>query len=488
MSKRLILADKNEYFLDALKVYLSRKGHDVLTVQSFQDLISAVEHNSSFIILTGTNMKDMNGIGVLKKLKELFSDIEIVMIVEEGDMHTGIQSLDLGASDYLAKPVSSEALDIVIRRARKRRADGFKIKRYAERLEALHTTNVLFQQLFAEVPCYISLQDKNFRLTGANRLFKKDFGDNIGSYCYEIYKHRTEPCIDCPVKATFEDGESHRTEEVVTSLSGEHYNVITWTSPIKDASGEITQVMEMATNITPIRKLQDHLTSLGLMIGSLAHSIRGMLTSIDGGIYRLESGIKKDDKEKIKDACEVIKKSFNRIRSMVVDMLSYTKKRELNCSHVNISDFTDEIVSVFKPKAVKQHVEFICEFDVSIIFFEIDPAALRSALINFLENAIDACEDDKNENKKHKIIFNVRENKNNIFFEIKDNGIGMDREIKDNMFTLFFSSKGHKGTGLGLFIANQTVEQHGGSIQVKSSLGKGSCFTLTLPKLLSKPK
>ncbi|MCD6186203.1 MAG: HAMP domain-containing histidine kinase [Deltaproteobacteria bacterium] len=169
-------------------------------------------------------------------------------------------------------------------------------------------------------------------------------------------------------------------------------------------------------------------------------------------------------------------------------MLSYTKKRELNCSHVNISDFTDEIVSVFKPKAVKQHVEFICEFDVSIIFFEIDPAALRSALINFLENAIDACEDNKNKNKKHKIIFTVRENKNNIFFEIKDNDIGMDTEIKDNMFTLFFSSKGHKGTGLGLFIANQTVEQHGGSIQVKSSLGKGSCFTLTLPKLLSKPK
>jgi len=83
-----------------------------------------------------------------------------------------------------------------------------------EQLEALHQTKVLFQQLFDEVPCYISIQDKNFRLTGANRRFKEDFGDTIGSICYEIYKHRNQPCRDCPVMGTFEIGRASCRERV----------------------------------------------------------------------------------------------------------------------------------------------------------------------------------------------------------------------------------------------------------------------------------
>ncbi|MBW1643325.1 MAG: HAMP domain-containing histidine kinase, partial [Deltaproteobacteria bacterium] len=65
-----------------------------------------------------------------------------------------------------------------------------------------------------------------------------------------------------------------------------------------------------------------------------------------------------------------------------------------------------------------------------------------------------------------------------------DNGIGMDEETKNNMFTLFFSSKGYRGTGLGLFIANRVLEQHGGSIQVESTMGKGSNFKIALPREL----
>ena len=60
----------------------------------------------------------------------------------------------------------------------------------------------------------------------------------------------------------------------------------------------------------------------------------------------------------------------------------------------------------------------------------------------------------------------------------------MDKETQENLFTLFFSSKGHRGTGLGLFVANQIMEQHGGSIEIDSEPGKGSCFRIKLPKVL----
>ena len=110
-----------------------------------------------------------------------------------------------------------------------------------------------------------------------------------------------------------------------------------------------------------------------------------------------------------------------------------------------------------------------------------DAGVLASALTNILENALDACIQD-NSNKAHKIVFGVRQDVDDIIFDVSDNGIGMDRETREKMFTLFYSSKGRAGTGLGLFISNKIMEQHGGSIQVNSTLGEGSSFIVRMPK------
>ena len=72
-----------------------------------------------------------------------------------------------------------------------------------------------------------------------------------------------------------------------------------------------------------------------------------------------------------------------------------------------------------------------------------------------------------------------------VAFRISDNGVGMDRETRDKLFTLFFSSKGSSGTGIGLFVANEIVGQHGGSISIESEPGKGSTFTVCVPRELS---
>jgi signal transduction histidine kinase len=72
-------------------------------------------------------------------------------------------------------------------------------------------------------------------------------------------------------------------------------------------------------------------------------------------------------------------------------------------------------------------------------------------------------------------------------FEIEDNGIGMDRETQERMFSLFFSSKGTEGTGLGLFTANKVVEKHHGRIQVESRPGEGTRFAIRIPRTTQTP-
>jgi signal transduction histidine kinase/FixJ family two-component response regulator len=485
-NNNILLVDKDKELCNALGKYLDRYGYNITKTETSKHALSFISKNRPSIIISGTQLQDVDGVDFLGKVKCNFPEIQVIMIVDEGDLATGLACLRSGASDYISKPINSGALEVALQRAYERRKICFKFKNYEASLELANKNKALFQQLFDEVPCYISIQDKNFRLTGANKQFKKDFGDHIGSYCYKIYKHRTEPCRGCPVQATFQDGIPYQTEEVVTSQHGEQYNVLTWTAPLRDDTGQITQVMEMSTNITQIRKLQSRLTTLGLLLGSMSHGIRGILTALDGGIYRLEKGLEKNNPKQTHDALEVVKSMINRISSMVIDILYYTKERGLNWTHVNVMDFSNQVAALIKPKADKHNIKFVYEFNHSRSLFEIDPGTVSSALVNILENSIDACLYDKSEDKSYKIIFRVHENEDYTIFEARDNGIGMDKETRENLFSLFFSSKGHRGTGLGLFVANQIVEQHGGSIEIDSEPKQGSCFTIKLHKVLPK--
>ena len=484
MNNNILVVGNDMELCYALGKYLDRYGYNVKEAATSQMALSVISDNKPSILIADSQLKDKDGLEFLETVKEKFPEIQVIMIIDEKDVDTGVECLRMGASDYLTKPINGGALEVALQRAYHRREVRFQLEDYQTQLEAANKNRALFQQLFDEVPCYISIQDRNFRLTGANKQFKQDFGDFIGSYCYEIYKHRTEPCRGCPVEATFEDGKPHQTEEVVTSQHGEQYNILTWTAPLRDDTGQITQVMEMATNITQIRKFQSRLTSLGLLLGSMSHGIRGVLTALDGGLYRLEAGLKKENQVQINDAIEVVKNMIHRISSMVIDILYYTKERGLNWTEVNVMDFSNQIAALIKPKADKHHIEFIYKFEHPKALFEIDPGTVNSALVNILENSIDACIYDRAKDKSHRVVFRVYENGNYTVFEARDNGMGMDRETRENLFTLFFSSKGHSGTGLGLFVANQIVEQHGGLIEIESELKQGSCFIIKLPKVL----
>nr|WP_287413280.1 response regulator [Pseudodesulfovibrio sp.] len=346
--------------------------------------------------------------------------------------------------------------------------------------DELLTTQYKYQRVFNDAPCYITVQNSDLSIAEANHLFKRDFGQSVGRHCFDSYKHRSEPCSDCLVRKTFADGKTRQRETVVTTLSGEQKNMLVQSAPIYDAAGEIVQAMEMSTDITEIRRLQDHLTSLGIMLGSMSHGVKGMLTSLDGGIYRLESGLIRNDEVRVKDATRVLKSMIGRVKKMVLDILYYAKSRELETEVLDASDFLKETADIAEAKSLAAGVEFVCNVPDGLGELKLDSAAMSAALVNFLENGVDACEG-RNVDGGGRLEFSAVRNGDNLIISVADNGMGMDQETREKIFTLFFSSKGKRGTGIGLFISNQTIEQHGGSIEVDSSPDKGSKFIVTLP-------
>lgn len=228
-------------------------------------------------------------------------------------------------------------------------------------------------------------------------------------------------------------------------------------------------------------ELQDHLSSLGLMISSISHSIKGLLTGLDGGIYFLRTGLEKNDHNQIKEGWEVIKQMTERIREMVLDILFYAKERDLKWEQVDVLNFAKEVAKVVEPKITDHGIEFQKGFDPKLGQLKIDAGYVNSALINIIENAIDSCSKDKKK-ASHKIKFEVKQDNDFIIFDVIDDGIGMSDETKEKLFTPFFSSKGDKGTGLGLFVANKIIEQHKGEITVTSQQGLGALFRIKIPK------
>ena len=632
--KKILLVDDEEGIRKVLGISLADMGYRVFTAANGQEALRIFDSENPPIVLTDIKMPGMSGVELLRKIKQLNPDTEVIMITGHGDMDLAIESIKYQATDFVTKPINDDVLDIALNRALEKIQMRQQLREYTENLEMLvreksaqlveaerqvavgqaveglssamkdiagdlngeftyfnelpcfvsihnkdlkivavnqlyrerlgdqvgrnswdvyrgsisdpekcptaltfnsgkgqriegnvkyltgtdapvivHTAPIKnkecnvdlvveiaadvtevkrlqdellqsqkqYQQLFDAVPCYISVQDRDYNLVATNRQFNTDFDMAAGAHCFEVYKQRSDPCPECPVEKTFADGKSHQAEMVVTSRDEKRYNVLINTAPLLNADGEVHQVMEMSTNITPIRELQDNLSSLGLKISSVSHGIKSLLTGLDGSIYLVDTGLAKDDSERVRKGWEAVKTIAARVRKLVFDILYFAKDRELELETVRVLNFANDVAASFESKARDRAVVFQSDFSGVRGEIKLDPAVMRLALFNLLDNALDACLEAEAP-KNCRIGFNVKEDQKFIVFEVADDGIGMTPETVDKLFTLFFSSKGEKGTGMGLFIADKIVSQHGGNITVDSTPGKGSLFTVTLPK------
>ena len=637
MKTKLLLADDEAGIRKVLGISLEDSGYDVVLAEDGKQALDLFRETVPSIVLTDIKMPGIDGIALLRIIKQENPDTEVIMITGHGDMDLAVESLKLEAIDFITKPINNDALEIALKRANEKIDMRNQLRAYTENLETmvkeqsarlveiermvavnqaveglssaissmagdleggikyfnempcfvsihnrdlkvvaanqlyherlgnpvdsdswaiykdksvdettcpvgktfksgmgrrsrqtlvyadghelpvmvhtapirdkdgnlelvleisadisevkrlqeeLRTTQQRYQQLFDEVPCYITVQDNEFRLVAMNRQFKEHFDPKDRSHCFEAYKNLDQACADCPVGKTFEDGCSHHAEMILTDKNDQEITALVATAPIRNAAGEIDQVLEMATDITQIRMLQDNLSALGLMMSTLSHGIKGVLTGLDAGLYLLDSGLAKENTDRVCEGLDVVKLMVERIRNMVLNILYYAKERELKWEPVDVLEFVQDIAGIIESKLDGKYIEFKYHFEDPLNRFEIDPTVIRSALINILDNAIEACSELSIGNAR--ITFEVKQNPEFIIMNIQDNGVGMTAEAKDKAFTPFFSTKGHAGTGLGLFITNKAVQQHGGSITiVDSSPEQGTHLSIQLPKTIS---
>ena len=222
----------------------------------------------------------------------------------------------------------------------------------------------------------------------------------------------------------------------------------------------------------------ERMAAVGETTAALSHSIKNILQALRGGADVVEMGLRNSNIAQAGKGWRVVDRNLEKIYNLTMNLLAYSKPREPKVEQINPRVLINECLELFASGANEKGVMAVADIDPDHPAIPADPDGLHQVLMNLLSNALDAVE------PKGGLINVVchydSENRQSII-EVIDNGAGIPPSMMNHMFELFHSTKGNRGTGLGLAVAKKIVEEHEGSISVKSREGEGSTFTIRLP-------
>jgi signal transduction histidine kinase/pSer/pThr/pTyr-binding forkhead associated (FHA) protein len=239
----------------------------------------------------------------------------------------------------------------------------------------------------------------------------------------------------------------------------------------------------------------ERLAAVGQTIASLSHHIKNILQGVRGGSYLIEMGMK-DHAKAISDGTVdvdaatkaigimrkgwgIVEKNQERISTLVMDMLTFSKEREPAAEPSNLNEVTAEVVELMKARATEERVglDWLPAPTMPTLMF--DPESMHRAILNVVTNAIDASHDRDDGRVQVSTQYSFDERMARV--QVIDNGSGIEKDDLEKIFAVFVSRKGGRGTGLGLPVSQKILQEHGGRIRVESQIGHGSRFTLEFP-------
>jgi len=336
--------------------------------------------------------------------------------------------------------------------------------------------DLTFKSVLDALPCYLTIQDANLNILFVNQTFMNDFENGIGKSYYKVFHGTEHKCSECPVQKTFADKQVHVAEEIILLKDDTVNQMIVYSAPLFDIFGRVSAVIKILTNVNMIKEVQKELVTIGQSFALLTHDIKNMLEGLEGGAYVVDEGLKDQDWELTTKGWQIVSKNVAEISRVTQDVLYSSKKRTPNFQSVKPSDVAHQAVELFHEKASTLEIQFISQLNPSLPHTTMDSPSIVRMLSNLIWNALEACDKD-DQKPSHSVIIRADYYDNDHFmFEIEDNAEGMDATTQENLFKEFYSTKGDKGTGLGLLVVDRIVRNHKGKIEILTKPMTGSLF------------
>lgn len=346
------------------------------------------------------------------------------------------------------------------------------------------------------LPVSLYVIDREYRIVTWNR--HREIGEQglsrdsvIGRKIFEVLTKQPKKQLLAEFEKTFRTGKIDRIEQRTTDEDGTTKHWLVSKIPMRDHfSGEITHVITVGEDVTMrVEAIQavakaEKLAAVGRLAAGVVHEINNPLATISACAEALETRVNEgafNDSPDVADLREylgLIRNEAFRCKTITNGLLDFSRVRGSNRVPLNIADTIRYSARLVAHQKRGEAIEIKIEEDEILPLVSADEGQMQQAIIALAANAIDAMPEGGT------LTFRSYAEKNRVVVEVKDTGFGISPDDMSKIFEPFFTTKQvGKGTGLGLAVCYGIITEHGGRLSVRSNVGLGTTFTISLPPL-----
>jgi len=346
------------------------------------------------------------------------------------------------------------------------------------------------------LPLSLYAIDREYRVAAWNR--NRELGELgiprgsvLGKNVFEVLTRQPREMLEQEFARVFESGEIERIEQQTPSPKGDLRHWVISKIPMwADMTGEVSHVITVGEDVTDRVEANravaraEKLAAVGRLAAGVVHEINNPLATISACAESLEARVHEgsfDGSPALEDLREylgLIRSEAFRCKSITMGLLDFSRTRTSQRVLINLADVVSSAGRLLSHQKRNPEVEFKLEIAPDLQIVSGDPGQLQQAIIALAANALDAIGDSGS------LTIIARNDGDNVMIEVSDTGAGISPENLPKIFEPFFTTKEvGRGTGLGLAVCYGILTEHGGSLDVQSTVGTGTTFTITLPAI-----
>ncbi len=534
----VLVVDDDPSNLAVVRDCLVEFNYTVLVAEDGESAVQRADYARPDLILLDIMMPGIDGFETCCRLKAMQSTKEIPIIFMSALVETEhkVKGLEAGAVDYITKPFQREEVQARIavhlhnRELTKRLQEAKELlearveartAELAQTISALHDEIIQHKQteeelrkserhlrtLVQTIPDLIWLKDRDGVYLSCNRIFERFFGakevDIIGKTDFDFVDRELAAFFIDHDRKAIAAGEPTTNEEWVTFKDDGHHALLeTIKTPMFDGSGTLIGVLGIGRDMSERKRAEEEnmkleaqlqqvqkMEAIGQLAGGVAHDFNNMLGVILGHVELVLDTT--DPSEPQFSNLTQIRKAAERSADITRQLLAFARKQTVAPKIIDLNGSIAGMLQMLR-RLIGENIDLIWNAGYGLWPVEIDPSQVDQILANLCVNARDAIAgvgkisvETRNStmDKEHLAGHADITAGDYVRITVGDNGCGMDRGTLDHIFEPFFTTKGiGEGTGLGLATVYGAVKQNGGFVNVESEPGKGTTFTVYLPR------
>ena len=446
---------------------------DIETEINYKRAVDRICENKHDVYIIDYLLGPHTGVELISKGVACGVEKPYILLTGKGDREIDINATKAGAYDYLIKgEINTEMLERSLR---------YSVQRYGA-YRKVQEGEKKFKDIFDKSTDIIFLLNDRFEFTNfnvamANLLgYKQD--ELLGKSISNLFVDKT---TGAEFLEQIANNEHLNNEEIqIISNNGEKKTFLASSTRIVNENGAV-EYQGILFDYTTIKKsvadelVKERSEATNRLVRTMAHEIRNPLTNITLSVEQLEGDIAEEHHY----LTNIIKRNSKRINDLITELMNISKPTENKLERLEVRQVLQETVLRAMDRIELKKIGIQKFYPENDVYIEADREKIQIALLNILINAVEAVEESKGQ-----IRIEVKSTPHDISVLISDNGSGIDAESLPKLFQPYFTGK-KNGMGLGLAATHSIIKSHKGDVQVKSTVGEGTQFSITLPMYVS---